>query len=106
MVSDKKISVTCNDCSEEFTPDIQEAKDGDLEFSFFRCPSCGKRYLVSVTDEDLRAEISEYAALEHNNRVSRLCEKLQERMQKMKEQNIKRSEELKHRYMDRIMKVW
>ena len=99
-------TVTCNDCNYDFTPEIQETKDGDLELSFFRCPSCGKRYLISVTDEELRAALSEYAALSYNNRVSRLCEKLQKQMQDMKEHNLKRSEELEQRYMKRIKGVW
>ena len=97
-----KTTITCNDCNNEFTPDIQETKDGEVELSFFRCPSCGKRYLISVTDEELRTALSEYAALFFNNNITRLCEKLQKQMHEMKELNLKRSEELKLRYMERI----
>lgn len=101
-----KASVICDGCDSDFVPDIQKAKDGEIELSFFRCPVCGKKYLVSITDRELRNEISEYAALEHNNRISRLSEQMQRRMREMRDRNIKRSNELRQKYMERIPDVW
>ena len=100
-MSDKYI-VTCDGCDQDFVPDVQKMNDGECEIYFIQCPSCGDKYLISVIDQELRSEISEYAALEHNNRVSRLSKQMQKRMWEMKKRNIKRSNELKKRYMKRI----
>ena len=48
----------CIDCHRQFSPQPESAGDGELEFTFFRCPFCHRQYSISVTDAALRKNIS------------------------------------------------
>ena len=93
---DRKI--LCESCSAEFEPLIEKRAEGDLEYLFFRCPSCGARYTVSVTDPPLREQIREYTELAEEGRQRRLTELQYLYLQKLKEDNVARSKELRKRY--------
>ena len=71
-MSDERIQ--CESCNAVFEPLIEKRTDGDLEFVFFRCPFCGARYTISVTDPPLREQIREYTELAEEGRQRRLTE--------------------------------
>ena len=81
-----------------FEPLIEKRTDGDLEFVFFRCPFCGAWYTVSVTDSPLREQIREYTDLAEEGRQRRLTESQYLYLEKLLEDNVARSKELRERY--------
>ena len=87
--------VRCGACGCAFAPELLTERDGEIECTFFRCPFCGKARTVSVTDGDLRKQIAMYARLAEQNRVRRLSEPEQIRMQQLKAENAARSRELR-----------
>ena len=91
-------TVRCDACGCAFPLDFEARVDGEIETIFFRCPFCGKGYVVSVTDEALRRNIQEYVQLYKRNQKKRLLERTQKRLQKLKASNVKRCEELKKQY--------
>ena len=91
-------NVRCDACGCAFPLDFETRVDGEIETTFFRCPYCGKGYVVSVTDEALRRNIQEYVQLYKRNQKKRLSERTQKRLQKLKASNVKRCEELKKQY--------
>ena len=95
-MSDERIK--CESCNAEFEPLIEKRAEGDLEYLFFRCPSCGARYTVTVTDPPLRKQIREYTELAEEGRQRRLTESQYLYLQKLKEENVARSKELRKRY--------
>ena len=95
-MSDERIK--CESCNAEFEPLIEKRAEGDLEYLFFRCPSCGARYTISVTDTTLREQIREYTELAEEGRQRLLTESQYLYLQKLKEENVARSKELRKRY--------
>ena len=91
-------TVRCDACGCAFPLDFETRVDGEIETTFFRCPHCGKVYVVSVTDEAMRKNIREYLQLYTRSQKKRLSERTQKRLQKLKASNVKRCEELKKRY--------
>ena len=95
-MSDERIK--CESCNAEFEPLIEKRAEGDLEYLFFRCPSCGARYTVSVTDSPLREQIREYTDLAEEGRQRRLTESQYLYLEKLLEDNVARSKELRKRH--------
>lgn len=91
--------VRCNYCRCIFSPEVLTEKDGDIEFTFFRCAYCGKAFIVSVMDEALRKDTAEYARLARLNRIRRLPEDKQRKLQKLKQTNVQRQKELHSMYI-------
>ena len=91
--------VRCDSCGCAFEPKALTERDGDIEYTFFRCDFCGKVYMVSVTDSQLRANIAEYMKLAERNRIKRLSEPEQFRMQTLKAENVRMAKELRRRYL-------
>ena len=88
----------CESCECAFVPKVETERDGEIESVFFRCPYCGERYLIAVTDEELRRHVGEYVQLFEINKAKRLPERTQRRLQKLKEKNVARSRELREMY--------
>ena len=95
-MSDERIQ--CESCNAVFEPLIEKRTDGDLEFVFFRCPFCGARYAISVTDPPLREQSREYTELAEEGRQRRLTESQYLYLEKLLEDNVARSKELRERY--------
>ena len=95
-MSDERIQ--CESCNAVFEPLIEKRTDGDLEFVFFRCPFCGARYTISVTDPPLREQIREYTELAEEGRQRRFTESQYLYLEKLLEDNVARSKELRKRY--------
>ena len=91
-------TVRCDACGCAFPLDFETRVVGKIETTFFRCPFCGKGYVVCVTDEALRKNIREYQSLYKRNQKKRLSERTQKRLQKLKASNVQRCEELKKQY--------
>ena len=91
-------TVRCDDCGCAFNLDFETRVNGEIETTFFRCPFCGKGYVVSVTDEALRKNIQEYVQLYKRNQKKRLSERTLKRLQKLRADNVMRCEELKKQY--------
>ena len=92
------MKILCESCNAEFEPMVEKRAEGDLEYLFFRCPSCGARYTVSVTDPPLREQIREYTELAEEGRQRRLTESQYLYLEKLLEDNVARSKELRERY--------
>lgn len=90
-----KAAVCCDACNTLFSPQIETARDGELEFMFYRCPSCGRNYLITVTDAKLRRHIAEYGALARKASRQRLTKKELQRAKKLLKSNVERSRELR-----------
>ena len=91
-------NVRCDACGCAFPLDFETRVNGEIETTFFRCPFCGKGYVVSVTDEALRKNIREYVQLYKRNQKKRLSEQTLKRVQKLRASNVIRCEELKTQY--------
>ena len=55
------MQIKCDKCSavsESIMPETY--LEGDIEFTFFRCPECGEVYPVCATGSALREDIAEY----------------------------------------------
>ena len=92
-------AVQCDRCGCAFVPKRLSEREGEIEYTFFRCDYCGKAYVVSVTDATLRRDIARYAAIARRNRIKRLSEKALRDAAKLKENNIRRQAELRKIYL-------
>ena len=89
------MNIKCDQCSavsESIMPETQ--MEGDIEFTFFRCPACGKAYPIAATDSALRADIVEYNRMRNLIRVKPVKESFIRRAEALKQKNLKRSREL------------
>ena len=91
----EKTNVACDACRCSFTPKLEKTRDGELEFTYFRCPECRKTFLFAVTDAQLRKRIAEYEALARKGRRRRLSEKEIQYARKLLESNAQRSRQLR-----------
>ncbi len=99
MEQNKERIIRCDACGCGFEPEALTERDGDIEYTFFRCGYCGKAYMVSVTDSRLRESIAQYVRLAEANKKDRLSERRQRRMQKLKEENVRMARELRRTYL-------
>ena len=97
-MADEYRTVRCDECGCAFEPEIEVKTEGEIESAYYKCPYCGKAYLICVTDAELRRHVQEYKGLYLSNRKKRLSQRMQKRMQKLKTSNMKRCEELKAQY--------
>lgn len=91
----EKANVVCDAYRGSFYPKLEKTRDGELEFTFFRCPNCRKTFLFAVTDAQLRKRIAEYEALARKGRRRRLSEKEIRQARKLLESNAQRSRQLR-----------
>ena len=54
-----KKNCRCDACGCAFVPKPKTQREGKIEYSFFNCDYCGKAYIVSLTDADLRRSNSQ-----------------------------------------------
>lgn len=94
-----KNAVRCDKCGCAFVPETLTQREGEIEYSFFRCDYCGKAYLVSVTDADLRKDIRRYRTLAEKHKIKPLSEQTLREMAALKEQNLKRAAKLRQIYI-------
>ena len=97
------MEIVCDVCDariEQPTPIIR--REGDLEITVFNCPFCGKEYLVSVTDGELRKDVEEYSRMRLviASRRRKLTEKYIRRAEALHRQNVIRSRVLIRDYTE------
>ena len=89
------MKIQCDKCSAVSETVMPETYlEGDIEFTFFRCPECSEVYPVSATDTALRMDIAEYSRMRNVIRVKPVTEQFIRRAEALKKKNIKRSREL------------
>ncbi len=93
-----KQNVRCDACGCAFVPESKTQREGEIEYSFFRCGYCGKAYLISVTDADLRKDMRRYRTLAEKHKIKPLSEQTLREMAALKEQNLKRAAKLRQLY--------
>ena len=89
------MQIKCDKCSavsDSITPETY--LEGDIEFTFFRCPACGEVYPVCATDSALRADIAEYTRMRNLIRMKPVKEQFIRRAEALKQKNLKRTREL------------
>ncbi|WP_238860894.1 hypothetical protein [Clostridium sp. YIM B02569] len=61
MIKQGKNTIYCDECKSEIkqTKDLIEIKhlNGGIQIRFFRCKNCGVKYLVDVTDREVREKV-------------------------------------------------
>ncbi len=92
-------AVRCDACGCAFRPEVKTQEEDGIEYSYFNCDYCGKAFMVSVTDAELRKNIAEYLKLASLNKAKRLDERKQRRMQRLKAANVARGRELRKQYL-------
>lgn len=93
-----KQNCRCDDCGCAFVPKALTQREGEIEYSFFRCDYSGKAYLISVTDADLRKDIRKYRTLSEKHKIKPLSEQSLRELTALKEHNLKRAAKLRQLY--------
>jgi len=88
-------AVKCSGCGCAIVPELHEAVSGEYEMSFFICPYCKKRYVITITDAELRKNIEEYCTLRQANEKDLLTDEEKQRMVWLRAENRKRAKALK-----------
>lgn len=89
------MEIKCDNCgavAETIMPET--VKDGDTEYTFFRCPDCGAVYPIAATDDALRKSIAEYDHRRQLIRIKSVTEKFLRDTEALKQDNLKRCKEL------------
>lgn len=98
MNEELKAGVRCDACGCAFVPELLSQREGEIEYTFFRCDFCGKAYMVSVTDEALRESIRRYSQLAMEGAEHMTEEQIQE-ARDLLASNIRRAQELRTQYL-------
>lgn len=89
------MEIKCDKCgavSAAVTPETY--MEGDIEFTFFRCPACGEIYPICATDSVLRKDIAGYRQMRMVIKNQKVTEKFIRNAEALKKRNIKRTQEL------------
>ena len=93
------MELICNKCGKVIPkPELKTIRDGEIEHTYFLCPDCGEPYRVSTTDKHLRKRIEDYDRMSARVRNGTCTKEFQKRVQKVKEDNVRRSRELAKAY--------
>lgn len=115
MLKQAKNKIVCDECEKDIpvTKDLIESKHihGGIRINFFRCRSCGTKYIVDVTDIPTRLKQHEYSKMvEEQNKIVRattkdnleemteISEKLINDMEKLLQEIKECKAELKEKY--------
>ena len=93
------MEIICDKCGAVIPqPEWKTIRDGDVEHTYFSCPDCGDIFRVSTTDGKLRRNIEKYMEMAARLKTGKCSEQFHKRVQKLKEENVKRSRELADAY--------
>lgn len=95
MKADEILEVRCSGCGCAIVPELHEAVSGEYEMSYFVCPYCKKRYVITITDAELRKNIKEYCELRQANENDLLTDEEKQRMIWLRAENRRRAKALK-----------
>ena len=89
------MEIKCDKCGAVSTTVTPETyMEGDIEFTFFRCPECGEIYPICATDSVLRKDIAGYRRMRMIIKNQKVTEKFIRNAEALKQRNIKRTREL------------
>lgn len=89
------MEIICDKCGAVVPePEWKTIRDGEIEHTYFLCPACGEPYRVGTTDGKLRRNIAKYTKMAARLKTGKCTEQFQKRVQKLKEENVRRSREL------------
>ena len=85
----------CDECSSlvDVTDQKTVRRDG-IEARYFRCPSCGHVYTISVTDPALRAKVRELQKIMRRIQKGGVVDDYIRKAMRLKDENVKRCREL------------
>ena len=89
------MEIKCDKCgavTKTLAPDT--TRDGEIEYTFFRCSECGAVYPIAATDDELRRRIGEYNHRRQLIRVKPVTEQFLRDTERIKQENINRNREL------------
>ena len=89
----------CDKCNKEFTLKLKKTTKDDLEITYIKCPKCKEKYIVSVTDEELRKNIEKAKELRKKMLSSSEYKKIATDYYVINSKNIIRAKQLKERYL-------
>ena len=93
------MEIICDKCGAVIpNPEWKVVRDGEIEHTYFVCEDCGAAYQFSVTDKKLREKIQKYKEMAQRLKEKKCSEAFQKRVQRLKEENVMRSRELKKQY--------
>ena len=92
-------AVRCDACGCAFVPKSKSLREGEIEYTYFNCDYCGKAYIVSVTDAELRRGIARYARLSKKLKGKPVTEQTLREVAELKNANVKRAAELRQMYI-------
>ena len=92
-------AVRCDHCGCAFVPESKTLREGEIEYTFFNCGYCGKAYIVSVTDAELRRGIARYARLSKKLKGKPVTGQTLREVAELKNANVKRAAELRQMYI-------
>lgn len=94
-----KKNCRCDFCGCAFVPEPKTQREGEIEYTFFNCDYCGKAYIVSVTDAELRRGIRKYRTLAEKLKGKPLSEQTLREVTELKDANAGRAAELRRLYL-------
>lgn len=96
----KKIKnvVKCDNCGRNIAINPRYKKVGELEYRYFTCRRCKTVYVISVTDESLRADIRRYEKIIEAMQSKIVSPEAAQEAQLLLENNVQRSRQLKIKY--------
>ena len=65
------MKTTCNNCLDELEAEsgsIQTVKIDGLEIQFFSCPSCGRKYVLFASDDEMKKMVVARSLLRSGSR--------------------------------------
>ncbi|WP_303837383.1 hypothetical protein [Ruminococcus flavefaciens] len=89
----------CDKCGCAFVPEAKILREGEIEYTYFNCDYCGKAYIVSVTDAELRRSIRKYRTLSEKLNGKPLSEQTLREIAELKDGNTKRAAQLRRMYI-------
>ena len=93
------MEIICDQCGAVIpAPEWKTIRDGEIEHTYFVCDDCGAFYQFSVTDKKLREKIQKYKEMAQRLKERQCSESFQKRVQRLKEENVKRSRELQKQH--------
>lgn len=89
------MEIICDKCEMVIlNPEMKTIRDGDVEHAYFVCSECNSVYPVCTTNGNLRKRIEVYREMAMRLKTRCCTEQFHRRVQKMKEENVRRSREL------------
>ena len=93
------MEIICDKCGAAIPePEWKTIRVGEIEHTYFLCPSCGEAYRCGTTDGKLRRSITRYVEMAARLKKGKCSEQFHRRVQKLKEENVRRSRELADAY--------